>query len=127
MKKKLLLITSTEIGDTGKVGFRYIFQDKAMDAYKKYPEHCSGLFGLVKETDTEGTYYINAFEGGRGFVFAMPLSVGDVERNKESVEKCFPDAFSLLCTKQTADALITLISDWVDVEVLFSEQTLLTS
>lgn len=126
-KPKLLLITSKKVGDTGTISFSYIFQDESLKAFNNFPSECSGLFGIVNKTDTEGTFYINAFKGGDGIRFAAPLIIGDAEQNEKTVKDCFPDAFNLLCTTEVADAIRPLISEWVEVNTLVSNQTLLTA
>src|SRR6185436_4460127 len=122
--KKLLLITSEKIGDTGGLSFSYIFQDETLQASDKFPEQCFGPFGMIKKTDSDGVYYMRVFEGGDGLLFAAPLDVNDKERNEKIVNETFPDAFSMLCTKEVADAITPVISELVELTILFSEETL---
>lgn len=125
-KKSLLLITSDTVGDTGTISFKYIVQDRELDARGKFPKECSGPFGCIWKTDTNGEYYMNVFKDGKR-LFAGPLEATDNGYNQKLVEETFPEAFSMLCTTEVAEEIKPLIEEWVDVKVLHSEQTLLTA
>lgn len=125
--KKILLITSDKVGDTGKVSFAYIFQDRELKAFDKFPEQCGGPFGHMKEI--EGGYHFNLFEGGSGFICAVPIYpnrekgafIGDLNET-------IPDACSMLCTKAIAEAVKPIFEQaGAQVDILHSEQTLLTA
>jgi hypothetical protein len=126
--KKLLLITSAKVGDTGKISFAYIFQDKELDAYRKFPDQCSGPFGHLKATDTEGTYYLNLFRGGEGLLLAAPISIENAGGMNKDTAESMPEACSLLCTTEVAEVVKPILEGYgVEVEVIKSEQVLLTA
>lgn len=132
MKKKLLLFTCDTLADTKQISFAYIFKSSGKDHdptyYNKYREQCSGPFGAIMETDhPTQKWYINCFQGGKGFLFAAPVDIEDSTRNKRLVDECFPEAFSLLCNKATAEGVQKALQEWVDFEILYFDRPILTS
>ena len=122
-KKKLLLITSKMVGDTGKISFKYLFSIKGV--YDKYEEARSELWGYAhKDKDRADVVPFNIFHSSRGLHMAGAFGQGEAD---ESTFEHFPESCSLLCTTETADILEKIIGERIQITRVFSEQTLLTA
>lgn len=124
--KKALLFTSKQIGRTNSVNYRYILQDRSIDPFPDYAVECSGPWGLLDTTDDENVLYFNLFKNPQGLVVAGPIYLNDAKQNEEIVES-LPEYFTMLCTSDVAEAAKKALGDKMTINILFSEQTLLTS
>ena len=128
-QKQLLLFTSDQVADTGKVSYQYILQIEG--AYEKYPRQCFGPFGVINKTNDPGTLYLNLFKGSKGLILAAPLLITAPERkldfNQKTIDN-FPDACNMLCTKEIADIITPILTELgVEVLTVYSKETLLTA
>lgn len=122
-KKKLLLFTSEQVGFTGQVSFKFLFEIEG--AYDKYEEAKSELWGYAhKDKDKESVVCFNLFRSGKGLHLGGAFGQGDFDK---VVLEDMPQACSMVCTTEVADMLEKLIGEQVQITRLFSEKTLLTS
>jgi len=121
--KNLLLITSDKVGDTGRVSFAYIFQDRELKAFERYPSQCAGAFGFATILNGNCLHF-NLFEGGVGFKMGGPVvSIG---YDSDFIQE-LPDNFNMLCTSEVAEMVKKEWGSLMNIEVIKSEQTLLTA
>lgn len=120
-KKKLLLVTSKNLGDTGKVSFEYIFK---ANVYDKYPDCCSGPFGYAwkdKRDSTSEVVPFNYFGSGSNIIAA---AFGQNQEDK--LIEDMPECSNMLCSFEVSELIKKHLGDRMEVIVHVHDDVLLT-
>jgi len=122
MKKKLLLVTSKNLGDTGKVSFEYL--TKADKVWDKYPECCSGPWGYAwkdKNNSESEVIPFNYFGSGSNIIAA---AFG--QNHDDKLVEDMPEFSNMLCSFEAAELIKKHLGDKMEVIIHVHPETLLT-